>query len=49
MRAWVVGRGKHFTQFIVRIPSETPTINSYVVDDLHVPAKTPTHITAQEE
>ena len=24
MRAWVVGRGKRFTQYIVRFPTETP-------------------------
>ena len=40
MRAWVVGRDKHFTQCIVRNPAETH--NGYVVNYLHVPAKTPT-------
>ena len=29
--AWVVGRGKYFTQNIMRIAAETPTINAYVV------------------
>ena len=40
--AWVVGRVKHFTRYIVRIPAETP--NAYVVDHLHIPAKTPTQV-----
>ena len=38
MHAWVVGPNKRFTQYIVRIPAETP--DAYVVNFLHVPAKT---------
>ena len=39
VRAWVVGRGKHFTQYIKRIPGEAPTIYAYVVNYVHIPAK----------
>ena len=49
MRAWDVDRGKHFTHYIARIPTETPTTNVYVVNYLHIPAKTPTQVTAQED
>ena len=37
VRAWVVGRDEHFTQYIVRIPAETT--NAYAINYLHVPAK----------
>ena len=33
---------------IVRIPAETSTVNAYVVKYLHVSAKTPAQVTAQE-
>ena len=49
MHAWVVGRGKHFTKYIVSVPAETPTINAYVVNYLYILARTPTQVTAQEE
>ena len=47
MRAWVVGRDKHFMQYMVRIPAETP--NGYVVNYLHIPAKTLTLVALQQE
>ena len=32
MRAWDDDRGKHFMQYIVRNPAETPqTMNSYLI------------------
>ena len=46
MRAQVAGRNKHFTQYIARIPAETPNAN--VVNYLHVPAKTPAQVATQE-
>ena len=38
MHAWV-GRDKHFTQYMVRIPAEAP--NAYAVNYLHLPANPP--------
>ena len=46
MRAWFVGRDKHFTQYIVRIPADTP--NAYVVNYLRMPDKTLTQVATQE-
>ena len=46
MHAWVVGRGKYFTQDIVRIPAETR--NAYFVKYLHILAKTLTQVATQE-
>ena len=40
VRAWVVCHDTHFTQYILRIPAETP--NAYVVNYLHIPV-TPRH------
>ena len=43
VRAWVVDRDKHFTQYVVRTPVETPNANN-VVNYLHIRAKIPTQI-----
>ena len=45
-RAWAVGRDKHFTQYIERIPAETH--NGYVMNYLRIPAKMPTQVATQD-
>ena len=48
MRAWVIGRGKHFKRNIGRISEETPTINASGVSYLQIPEKKPTQVTHKE-
>ena len=47
MCAWVLGRAKHFSQHMVRIPAEIP--DEHVVNSSHIPAKTPTQVATLED